>query len=122
MAGLTRTMFSSDVKQFKIRHVLIAIVVFAIGMGLVSSGQTLLIQWGALLLAAIVGVTLAYMALFTSDLIDIKRIDDRRLMSRFFNSIGLFIIAVTMLVLLVFGAIVFFQSLVWFLDFSLQYV
>ena len=115
-------MFSADVKQFRISHILIAFVMFGAAMGLISSGEDLSFQWGVFLMTGLVGTSMAYFCMFVADVIDIRRMDDRKSSSRFFNGIGLGLLAFTLLILLAFGAFVMFQSVLWFLDHALQWV
>ena len=115
-------MFSTDVKQFRLSHILVAFVLFGGAMALIASGEDLSVQWGWFFMTGLVGTSLAFGAMFVADLIDVRRMDDRKLSSRFFNGVGLGLLALTVLILLVFGAIVVFQSGIWFLHHALQWV
>lgn len=109
-------MFSTDVRQFKIRSLLIAFVLFSIAMGLITTRSWVLVSWGILILVGVVGFTAAFAMFFASDLIDNRRVDDRKLASRFFNAAGVLAVVATLAVILLIGAVVLLQTGMWMLD------
>ena len=103
-------MFSNNLKQFGIRHVLVGTVLVGIAMGLISTQWALAVMLGVLILVGLTGGLLSYVMMFISDLVDDRRIDDRNLLSRFLNWVGLLIILATSLAVILLGAAILFQS------------
>lgn len=89
---------------------MIGLLVTAVAMALLSTKSQLPLMWGAFFLTGILGLFFTYAMMFISDWIDDRRMDDRKLSSRFFNGIGLLIIAGTALVLLGLGAYALFMT------------
>ncbi len=106
-------MYSDNMKQFRIRHIFTGVVLVSIAMGLITTEWPLAATLGKLLLVICIGTFFSYLMMFISDLIDDRRIDDRRLLSRFFNLIGLIFIMVTFLTAIPLGFVFLFQSAYW---------
>ena len=109
-------MFSADVRQFKIRNLLIGLFLFGVGMGLITTNSRVLSSWGITVLAGVAGVAVAYAMMFVSDLLDTNRVDDRKLSSRFFNALGLSAVIATVLLVAITGLVAGLQTLLWLLD------
>lgn len=109
-------MFSDNIRQFRIRHILVATGLVAIAMGLFATRSDLVMPLATWILVAIAGGLSSFAMMFVSDLIDNRRIDDRKRLSRFFNAIGLLILLVTALTLCLLGVVILFQLAVWLLE------
>ena len=109
-------MFSKNVKQFGIRHVLIGTVLVGIAMGLIATQWNLAVMLGYLILVGFAGGLLSYSMMFISDLIDDRRIDDRSRRSRFFNFVGLLIVLLTVLTVGLLGVVLLLQTAIWLLE------
>ena len=109
-------MFNDNIRQFGIRHILVGTVLVSIAMGLLATLSDLAVMLAVLILVAIAGGLSSSAMMFVSDLIDNRRIDDRRKLSRFFNFAGLVIILVTALTLFLLGVVFLLQLAIWFLE------
>lgn len=109
-------MFSKNVKQFGIRHVLIGTVVVAIAMGLIATKWKVAVSLGTLILVGFTGGFFSLAMMFISDLIDDRRIDDRSKRSRIFNFAGLVILLATAVTVILMAMTILIQSAIWFLD------
>lgn len=108
-------MFSADVRQFRIKHILVGFLLVGLAMSLVMSESIVSFLWGELILIGIVGATLSYVMLFVSDTIDNRPIDDRKLSSRFFNMLGLVILIGTGVLFLLHSVYTLFHTGLWVL-------
>ena len=111
-----RIMFSKNLKQFEIRHVLVGTVLVAGAMGLIATQWYLAMLLGILILVGIVGGSFSYGLMFISDLIDDRRIDDRNRRSRFFNCSGLLILLVTAVSVVLLGLGWMVLTVFWLLE------
>lgn len=109
-------MYSTNLKQFQIRHLLVGFVVVGVGMGMIFSAWSFSVTLGILVIAAATGWALGYCSMFVSDLIDDRKIDERVWGSRFFNFVGLLIVLVTVAVVAFLGLVASFQFLTFILD------
>ncbi len=98
-------MFSANMKQFGIRHVFAGFILVSVGMALVFSGWYPAITLGILLLVAASGGFFASVLMLVSDMIDDRRIDDRKRLSRFFNFCALMVVATTTICVLGLGVL-----------------
>ena len=110
-------MVATDIKQFSIRQLLFCVVVFGIGMGLVSSETEAGVAWGVPILVGLTGVFFGYSLMFVSDMIDKRRIDLRISSSRFFNSCALMTIVGTCLLVIFLICIAVLRTPALLLDF-----
>ena len=115
-------MFSEDVRQFRIGHILLSFFLIGFAMALVSIEGYLSVRWGQLMLVGLIGVSMSYFVIFLSDVLDQGPIGNRNLWSRLFNSVGLAVFLITALVVFVFGLIVIFQSVLWAVDWALYWL
>lgn len=109
-------MFSSNLRQFGIRHVLIGTVLVSIAMGLIATKWRLVSMLGIIMLVGFIGGAFSYAMMFISDLIDDRRVDDRKIRSRFFNFMGLSTLLVTALTVMLLGLVLLFMTLFWLLE------
>lgn len=110
------TMFSSNMKQFKLRDILGAFILAGVGMALLANGWGPAVTLGTLILVGITGGLAAVATMTTSDFMDDRRIDDRRWSSRVVNGIGLLLILATLLTVLLLGVVFSGQIGIWLLD------
>ena len=109
-------MFSSNLRQFGIRHVLIGTVLVSIAMGLIATQWNVTVMLGIIILVGFSGGVCSYVMMFISDLIDERRIDERNRRSRFLNFVGLLIILLTALTVMLLSVVFLFLTLVWSLE------
>lgn len=98
-------MLSTDFRQFGVKHILAGMFWVSVAVALLTNGLLTLWVVGVGMLCSAVAIV----ALFASDAIDSRPIDDRNFISAGFNLIGILLLVISLL-LIVGGVVYFFAA------------